>query len=255
MGEEERKEAGRFSEKLDRLIGNKSAQPDSDINPDCRSALLFAARMQECRAEPSAEFKENLKQKLLLKLTQEEYARKQRSPSFFENALNVFRANTGVRAAGISVAIIVIALLVFWKIGFFSQTNPPVVVLPPPTLNNPISVVDVSASLSKESFKPGEPVEITLNIKNLSRSPEDLTPYPPQVTITATSSGEIVHAFPAGEGKTLEALEETTYVITWDQQIGTGQAPSGTYMLDVQEMKAGEDQVSSNSFLPAIVIQ
>ena len=68
----ETNEEKEFSEKVDRLLAGEEIETGKDISEDYRSAINFAQKLTESRADPSPHFKDQLKQRLLLKLTQQE---------------------------------------------------------------------------------------------------------------------------------------------------------------------------------------
>ena len=61
-----------FSEKIDRLLAGEEVETGEDMNEDYRTAINFARKLVESRIDPPPEFKDKLKQRLLLEIPRQE---------------------------------------------------------------------------------------------------------------------------------------------------------------------------------------
>ena len=80
-------EEKKFSEDVERLLAGEEVKGGKDADEDYRTAINFAQRLTELPAEPSSQFKDQLKQRLLLQLTRQEVEaarEKERIVSFWE---------------------------------------------------------------------------------------------------------------------------------------------------------------------------
>jgi hypothetical protein len=64
MDEKNRKEE-EFTEHVDDILAGKEAGVDEAMDEDYRSNIDFAKKIIECRGEPSPDFQEGLKKRLL----------------------------------------------------------------------------------------------------------------------------------------------------------------------------------------------
>ncbi len=71
MGKETDRER-EFSENIDRLLAGEEVTAGKDMDEDYQTAIDFSKKLIESRVDPSPHFKAQLKQRLLLKLAQQE---------------------------------------------------------------------------------------------------------------------------------------------------------------------------------------
>ena len=65
MGKE-RNEEQEFLENIERFLNGEEITPDEDSSEDVRSTMEFAKKLSELRTEPSPEFHQSLKSRLLI---------------------------------------------------------------------------------------------------------------------------------------------------------------------------------------------
>ncbi len=126
MGKE-RNEEQEFLRDVDRFLNGEEVSPGEDASEEARSTTEFAKKLTELRADPSPEFQERLKSKLLRKLTEQELAARERAGSgWFTGFLDrLFPQSPVWRTAVVTVAIVVVATGVMWRTGLFTTTVTP----------------------------------------------------------------------------------------------------------------------------------
>ena len=126
MGKEKNEEQ-EFLKDVDRFLNGEEVIPGEDTSDDVRSATEFAKKLTELRADPSPEFRESLKSKLLRKLTEHEMAARERVKAGWLNGFldRVVPHSPVWRTAVVTVAIVVVAAGVMWQTGLFSMTSAP----------------------------------------------------------------------------------------------------------------------------------
>ncbi|HEY41020.1 MAG TPA: hypothetical protein G4O18_04075 [Dehalococcoidia bacterium] len=126
MGKEKNGEQ-EFLRDIDRFLNGEEVTPDEETGEDVRSAVEFAHKLTELRAEPSREFQESLKSRLLRKLTEQEMAARERAGAgWFSGFLDRVVPQSPVwRTAVVTVAIMVVAAGIMWQTGLFTMTSAP----------------------------------------------------------------------------------------------------------------------------------
>jgi hypothetical protein len=126
MGKEKNEEQ-KFLRDIDRFLNGEEVTPEEDTSEDVRSVTELAKKLTELRANPSPEFQESLKSKLLRKLTEQEIAAHERVRSgWFSGFLDRVVPQSPVwRTAIVTVAIVVVAAGVMWRTGLFTMTSAP----------------------------------------------------------------------------------------------------------------------------------
>ncbi len=121
-----------FTKDIDRLLAGKRIADGKQISDEYSSAMDAAGRISECRREPSDAYKQELKERLLLKLNEKERAAAStRKPSFWDNlSSNLSPRQTAWRPVPAQIAVAVISLLAIWGIELVSRPEP-VVTWPP----------------------------------------------------------------------------------------------------------------------------
>jgi hypothetical protein len=261
------KEEKLFAEKLDRLLAGEEIHIEGEIDKDLRTSLDFARKMKSLGVEPSAQFKANLKARLLQKLDEQEdraeanrgwLARLIRQPVW--------------QAVGVLVFMIVVGSAL-WGSGVFNPsrqgTIEPTLAAPAPntaltmtaapqagvapTITVPAATAPettapsiyaanmylaASANTDKSAYQPGEAVNIHVEWQNVASQNLTIDEYPPILSIMDHSTGQAVFTFQAGKSaRTLAPGEKADYVETWNQIDAKGRmvAP-GEYSLELEEM-------------------
>ena len=249
-----------FLDNLDRLLAGEEITLSPALTDDCRTALDFARAMLRLRPEPTPDFKERLKTKLLRRLEEMETASSSPRRSFREWWLGLWRENPAWRTAAVMLVVALVAVGTMGRLGVFDRVGPslglggepgekpaPVTVEIPPTSPPPSSVspqevhptppvrpadVMVMAVTGQNAYLPGEVVTVEFSLRNTTDEPQTVEPFPPAVTIIRPGrpQDETVRTFPAGDGiKQLAAEEEVTYNLTWEQRDDAGQAAAYGY--------------------------
>jgi hypothetical protein len=255
----EKKEAREFEKDLDRQIASEQVKIPESAESDHEKNLCLTGKMLESKIEPSAAFQANLKQRLMLKLTEQENQaekKKEAGRSFRDIFKNLGSQSLVWRTAAVTAAVIIIAVLVVWRAGVFSQpARPPLLGVPPPVTTGSFQwPVEVRATSLQDSYKPGEPVSVTLTFKNTGRGTLTLSPYPPQILIAAASLKPYM-TIPGGESRTLAPGEAAEYTVSWDQRDNEGQqVPPGTYIIEMLDIQLDNGNSVALSDSPRITI-
>ena len=239
-----------FINDLDNLLTGKQMNIEGR-SEDERTALEFAKRYAECRAEPSAQFHGSLKKRLLLRLAEQE-AKAQQEAERREQRwgwLKGFMAQSPARRVAIA-AVIAVAITIgaLWATGIFTQPTgsvvvtpspepePPIVTAPPPPVTVPM--LRATSTTEKGIYTVGEKITIEFSFSNISSEPITIVTYPPQVDIRNAENAQTVRRFPAGaERQELAPSETVEYTLAWDQFDGRGhQIPPGTYAITIDEV-------------------
>lgn len=111
-----------FLRDVERFLNGEGVAPGDDSSDDTRSAIEFARKLTELRADPSPEFQERLKSRLLRKLTEQEMVVQEGAGSgWFGGFLDRLVPQSSVwRTAVVTVAIVVVATGVMWQTGLFT---------------------------------------------------------------------------------------------------------------------------------------
>ncbi len=182
--------------------------------------LRQALRLRAADASPSPQVWERLHQRL------------EATPrsSFWERWSN-WLSKPVWRAAVPIALVVVVAVGVLWGIrvlpGFRGgMETPPAPTIPaPPPHPGPTITVEVSATTEKDSYLPGEAVNIRLSFRNVTAKPFLVDPFPPEVRMMRASPyDEPVRIFSAGVNrKSLNPGEVADYSVAWDQLDNQGQ--------------------------------
>jgi len=117
-------EEKQFIESIDRLLSGEEVEGFEDMSEDYHTAINFARNLAELRAEPSPEFRDRLKQRLLLQLTRQEVEtarEKERRISFWEFLKNLVPQSPAWRTATVTIAVVLVTVGVLWRTGMFTQ--------------------------------------------------------------------------------------------------------------------------------------
>jgi hypothetical protein len=256
-------EAQVFSENLDRILAGMGSQ-DENLQADLKSALQFSARMQGLRPSPDARFASKLKSSLLQKLAAQDAAAK-------DNWFSRFFPHEPVWQMVTVLAVIIIAGVSVWAAVLRPGASPPVVNLPvttaPATTSAPTTAAPATttaavtataapsttpaatsyapgtylianASTDKSVYKTGEPVRISVELKNVSSQPFLLAQFPPILSLM-TADSQPVYTFAAGQSQiTLAAGQTASFSQPWNQTYAQGgNVAAGTYYLELEDIQ------------------
>ena len=236
-----------FTGDIDRIVSGRAPEADRASDSEYRADLDFASKVAETRRRPSPEFQANLKTRLLSRLDEMEGAKETaRRPSFSEWLTGLFRQRAW-QVAGVTTAVLVIAMVVVWRIGLFSRT--PTITTPPPVV-----AVEAKVVLDNESYLVGEVVKIDFSFSNVSSQTVSFM-LPPAFRIE-TPAAVTVLSYPAGDvSVTLTPGVSTSYSVTWDQTDTAGlQVPPGEYQIVLPNVSLGDAGYLSLPQSPLIVI-
>ena len=116
-----------FLENIERLIAGEEVSIGEDADEDLRTTIEFSRRLSDLHTGPSVEFKDKLKSRLLMKLTEQEVAARQRvEKNWFRDILDRLVPQSPVwRTATISLVMIVAVVTVMWRTGMFTGVSSP----------------------------------------------------------------------------------------------------------------------------------
>ena len=116
-----------FLENIERLIAGEEVSIGEDADEDLRTAIEFSRTLSDLHTGPSVEFKDRLKSRLLMKLTEQEVAARQRvEKNWFRDILDRLVPQSPVwRTATISLVMIVAVVTVMWRTGMFTGVSSP----------------------------------------------------------------------------------------------------------------------------------
>ncbi len=235
-----------FAQSIDRMISDGRPEQSGGLKPDAN--VEFAAKIRDARAQPSAAFQAALKQRLLAKLAaMEAEEQKQRQPFVWDRLADLFRQRNW-QVAGAALAVVIVATLVVWRTGLFSN--------PGPVVTSPYPKVAISARAvpSSDSYQAGQLVVMHLEFSNVSTKTLKFG-FPPALRIETTDA-QTVRSFPVGaSSRSLAPGEWATYDLAWDQKDGAGaQVAAGEYLIVVPNVNLGEAGFLSLVNAPTIVI-
>jgi len=117
-----KKEEREFLESIDRLVAGEEARLGEDADEDLRSAVEFSRRLADLYPGPSPEFSERLKSRLLLKLTEQEIAARQKATTgrFWEALSRLVPRSPVWRTAAVTMVMLIAVVTVVWRAGMFT---------------------------------------------------------------------------------------------------------------------------------------
>lgn len=248
-----------LSDDLDKVISGEQSEVTDESLEDLDKTLKFAKRMVDSRIDPSPAFRDNLRKRLLSKMIEQEMETERKKAglrSFWDNIIaGLTPRSPAWRTVIASIAVFMVALVVVWRMGLFTDTSP-IVGLPPTTGVGSQSPIEVTTTISKETYNTGELISVKFTFHNESEEVLTLETFPPKLVIAAASLRPY-KTIPGGESKKLSPSETIEYTFTWDQiDDNEQQVPPGTYvinMLDI-ELEDGRGTVTLPES-PHIVIE
>jgi len=238
-----------FSENIDRILAGQEVKVGAGMDDDCRMALDFAQKLIRLRAAPSPSFKAQLKERLLLKLSEEET----KAPAgakknwLWEGLRHLVPHNVMWRAVTTTVLVIILAVGVLWGMGIFTELPAPAPLAPrgiPPAPSPPprpwleIEAIPLSPIAYAPAFSLEEEVKILFVFKNVSSEPITVAPFPPRIQIMRPRTDEVVRSFAEGsEQLDISPVETEEYTLVWDQTDDNGrQVVPGWYYVNVKDI-------------------
>ena len=232
-----RDEERRFLDGLDSLLAGEPV-PGGDAGADHASTMELARRLADLGEGPSAEFRQRLKARLLMKLTEREVAERRRATAGgFWGFLDRLMPRSPVwRTAAVSIAVVLVTVTVAWQTGVFSpgatsdtlatMTDEAVAELAAPeALPSPLvgaaeagkgvslpagtqtpsfdleitsSAAVGTASGSLVQFPSGAPVRLEFILRNTGSASATASPFPPSVAVTESASMRPVRSLEPG---------------------------------------------------------
>lgn len=273
MGKETSQER-QFSEDVDRLLNGEEVAATQDMNEGYRTAVNFAKKLSESRLDPSTQFKDQLKQRLLLELTRQEVAawQKEKGNWFWRGLRNLVPESAVWRSLTATLIVIIMVAGVAWRMGIFTPSPelavkerqtvmeaPLAAPVPAPEMatealargggapeaeavSEPLLEVEV-VPLKTIVSPLGETIQIELVFKNVSSESVTVAPFPPAIQVVHSGTGELVHSFPEGnERLELSPSERLNYTLVWDQQDNNGeQVAPGWYSISAGDIALYKD--------------
>jgi hypothetical protein len=236
------KEEQRFSKDIDQLLNGEEVTLDESLSEEYKSVYELSNRLLESQVDPSEDFRLALKNRLLQKLQMQEIeeSREAENNWFRDFVKNLIHQTPALRAATVTVFVLVIAFIAVWRIGLLSPaTDTPIVGQPPDSDEIADSLIKIRADETGD-IKVSQGVEITLDLifENVSGEPVTINPFPPMMFIAQESSLRPVIFFEEGT-QIAEILPESeiSYTLIWDQKESDGSlvAP-GWYTVHIGEL-------------------
>lgn len=228
-----------FSDKIDRLAAGDESKIDPAAEEKIRTELDFARKMISLAPEPSAEFKADLKARLLHELAEQE-AEARTADRW--NWLRTLLPRQRAWQVAAAMLFVVVAGGILWSTG----------ILRPETAPPPGTVLTAQADTSKTAYRPGEPVKIEVALKNVTSEPFTIKQFPPILSLMQTETRQPVYTFAGGKSdRTLAPGESAEFVLNWDQLDDRGNpAPGGEYYLELEDLDSPGGSVQLNFTRP-----
>ena len=110
-----------FARYLDRLLGGEEVEAAEVLSEEVRSALSFARKISELRAEPPPQFREQLKARLLQQLAQQ--GAEGRQGSFWEFLRGLVPQSPLWRTVAATLVVALVAVSLIWRMGLLPPTQ------------------------------------------------------------------------------------------------------------------------------------
>jgi hypothetical protein len=253
-----KREEQEFLENIERLIAGEEVSIGEGADEDLRTTIEFSRKLSDLHTGPSVEFKDRLKSRLLLKLTEQEVAARQRAEkNWFRDILDRLVPQSPVwRTAAVTLVMIVAVVTVMWRTGVFTGAPAPVAdvvesaqrgvekgilsmeavveeaestdeapmvgltkEVPAPEAAI-VSLFDVQVTPSESTISEyGHEVSYQLTFSNTGDETIVVTPFPPRFTIVGDGTLRPVRILTEGD-QSIEvgASASIVYVFTWDQR-------------------------------------
>jgi len=245
-----------FSENLDRLLAGEEVKASEDVSDDYQTTISFAQKLTKLGDEPSPSFKAQLKERLLQKLAEQEAARqKEKGNWFWEGLRNLIPQNPVWRTATATVVVAVLAIVVLWGAGLFTQSPEQMVSredTTPAMLTSPGAILELESIPSKTTAYPlGEEIKIELVFRNVSSESITLAPFPPAIQISRAENGELVRFLAEGhEKQEIPPSGTLNYPLVWNQLDDNGEeVEPGRYTIIVSDATSRKDTEAGETYL------
>lgn len=223
-----------FTHQVDELLASQAGKAGEPGDSTSQANLDFAKKVIANRANPSPAFRDNLKQRLLNKLAEQETAKITAfalpHSTSFRTRLQSIIPSRPVWGMAVGTAVLVVALLVVWQMGVFTPQEHTLM-----TVQNGGRTVAVEAQVAdlKQTYTAGDEIMFRFSFKNVTADTVTFS-FPPAVSIE-NAAFEAVRSFAAGQALvTLYPGEAKNWVLTWDQQDAAGQPVSpGDYHINI----------------------
>ncbi len=231
-------EARQFNKEVERLL--EGGEPAAGAVGDAKT-LDFARKLLQARAEPAPAFRQGLKERLLARLAAEEVAAARPRRGILDFLKGLVPQSPVWRTAAVSVAVVLLAFAISWRAGFFTAPgglqNPPLGTI---TVQN--VVLEAYMTVPKEAYNAGEPVIITVRLRNITDRQVRLESEP-ALTVADAAANNFNIANRSNPGTVAPgAIAELTFA--WDQRDAAGnQAPPGDYQVSVSDLRVSEGNV------------
>lgn len=225
-GMDDKQQQKDFTRKVDELLAGRSGRASEPLPAESRVNFEFAKKVLANRTEPSLVFRDNLKQRLLAKMTEQEAAGVS-TLSWWNHLRDLFSSPPLWKMAAATVAVAVVALVV-WRMGVFAPEEHTMM-----TSQMGGAMVSVEARVAdlKRAYNTGDTVALHFSFKNVTA--DTITfPFPPGIGIESADF-RAVRFFAAGNGTvTLRPGKVEIWDLTWDQRDAAGQlVPPGDYLI------------------------
>ena len=191
-----RKDEQEFLENIDRLIAGEEVSISDDADDDLRTSIEFSRRLSDIHSGPSVEFKEQLKSRLLMKLTEQEVAARQKTEqNWFWNALGKLIPQSPVwRTATITAVMLIAVVSVLWRTGLLtgSQGMEQQVLKGSAQTGEQVAAVEEEET---EGMLAAEAPKMALSADESAPAPEAMEAMEAVIDFKVTPSGPIVSEY------------------------------------------------------------
>jgi nucleoid-associated protein YgaU len=257
----EKDNARKFTEYLDHILAGEEIRVDPAADAELRQALDFARRMGRLRTAPSEQYRARLKAGLLQKLGEQEARHSEARASFWE----MFRSHPAWQGAAAAL-LVIIALTVVWRAGFFQpsitapETTAPPTYAPSATTTAPattaaapakaqgaVNLVSIDAATDKPTYRPGEIVKIEVVMKNITAGQLTVQDFPPILSLIDADTNQPVYTFIAGKATVVLAPDQTVrYTYAWSGMDFSGRPVTGSYYVELEDLEYNNQPLPLN---------
>jgi hypothetical protein len=234
---------------IDRIIAGEDVRIEPGMSQETTQKVRTAMKLAGCTADPSPEFQESLKRRLMLKYrtSRAEDSPKSAWSRFIESIGSLIPHSPVWQAAGAAVGVGLI-VVIMWAAGLLpvgQGEQPPIV-----GTTGPAPVQVEPAAPGPVTVKAGTQFSVDILFRNRVDGTLVIDPFPPEIRINDPLDWMPVKTFAAGEGE-FELLPsgKVSYTLTWDQRDNNGnQVPAGTYTVSVTGITVTEDGTPVDPF-------
>lgn len=238
-----------FSDDIDRILAGKETGAGTGADEDSRTALEFASKMADLRAQPSDAFKNQLKDRLMGELERKaaEQASREGQNWLREGFNRLIPRQLVWQALAAGIVLLVIAGGALWWIDL-GRTPSPALVSVPSSAPSTVTATAPSAGArlpltaagytDKSTYLTGEKVNIVVTLSNITAEPLRVEPYPPIISIMDDGSQQAVRTFLSGtQSGIIPANSKVSFQVLWDGRDDSGRlVPGGNYYLAMENI-------------------